>query len=209
MIKKTPFHDRLEQLNTTHRWGHWSGYLSALKYVMSPKHEYFAVRNSAGLFDTSPLYKYRIAGRDSERLLAGVMTRDIRACRPGRAQYTVWCDDGGFVLEDGVLFRHSATDFLLTSAEPNLGYLSDLIGRLEVTIEDVTDEFGMLAVQGPRSREILATVAAGVEGLAYFEHTDTKIGTGPMLGKVTSQAGQPSSLPRTSSGPRQRGQRAT
>ena len=123
---------------------------------MSPKHEYFAVRNSAGFFDTSPLYKYRITGRDAERFLAGVMTRDIRTCRPGRAQYTVWCDDRGFVLEDGVVFRHSATDFLLTAAEPNLGYLSDLIGRLEVTIEDVTDEYGMLAVQGPRSREILA-----------------------------------------------------
>ena len=180
MINKTPFHERLEQLNTTHRWGHWSGYLSALKYGMAPKHEYFAVRNSAGFFDTSPLYKFRISGRDSERLLAGVMTRDIRLCRPGRAQYTVWCDDRGFVLEDGVLFRHSATDFLLTAAEPNLGYFSDLIGRLDVTIEDVTDEYGMLAVQGPRSREILAKVASGVEGLAYFEHTETKIGNAPV-----------------------------
>ena len=95
MINKTPFHERLEQLNTTQRWGHWSGYLSALKYDMSPKHEYFAVRNSAGFFDTSPLYKYWIPGRDAERFLAGVMTRDIRTCRPGRAQYTVWCDDRG------------------------------------------------------------------------------------------------------------------
>jgi glycine cleavage system T protein (aminomethyltransferase) len=85
MINKTPFHERLEQLNTTHRWGHWSGYLSALKYGMAPKHEYFAVRNSAGFSDTSPLYKFRISGRDSERLLAGIMTRDIRSCRPGRA----------------------------------------------------------------------------------------------------------------------------
>ena len=152
MIKTTPFHERLDQLNTTHRWGHWSGYLSALKYDMSPKHEYFAVRNSAGYFDTSPLYKYRIVGRDAERLLAGVMTRDIRLCRPGRAQYTVWCDDRGFILEDGVVFRHSDNEFLLTAAEPNLGYLSDLVGRLDVAIEDVTDEFGMLAVQGPRSR---------------------------------------------------------
>ena len=189
MINKTPFHERLEQLNTTHRWGHWSGYLSALKYGMSPKHEYFAVRNSAGFFDTSPLYKFRISGRDSERLLAGVMTRDIRTCRPGRAQYTVWCDDRGFVLEDGVVFRHSATDFLLTAAEPNLGYFSDLIGRLDVTIEDVTDEFGMLAVQGPRSREILAKVAPGVEELAYFEHTDTKIGNAPVTISRTGYTG--------------------
>jgi aminomethyltransferase len=189
MIKTTPFHERLDQLNTTQRWGHWSGYLSALKYQMSPKHEYFAIRNSAGFFDTSPLYKLRITGRDSERLLAGVMTRDIRTCRPGRAQYTVWCDDRGFVLEDGVLFRHSATDFLLTAAEPNLGYLSDLVGRLEVTIEDVTDDYGMLAVQGPRSREILAKVAPGTEGLGYFEHTDTKIGSAAVTVSRTGYTG--------------------
>ena len=43
------------------------------------------------------------------------MTRDIRTCRPGRAQYSVWCDDRGFVMEDGVVFRHSDTDFLLTA----------------------------------------------------------------------------------------------
>ena len=189
MVNRTPFHERLEQLNTTHRCGHWSGYLSALRYGMSPKHEYFAVRNSAGFLDTSPLYKFRIAGRDSERLLAGVMTRDIRTCRPGRAQYSVWCDDRGFVLEDGVVFRHSANDFLLTSAEPNLGYLSDLIGRLEVAIEDVTDEFGMLAVQGPRSRAILAKVAPEVEGLAYFEHTDAKIGGAPVTISRTGYTG--------------------
>src|SRR6185312_14831329 len=165
LMKTTPFHTRLNELNQTGLYGHWAGYLSALRYDLSSKHEYFAVRNSAGFFDTSPLYKFRISGRDSERLLAGVMTRDIRTCRPGRAQYTVWCDDRGFVLEDGVVFRHSATDFLLTAAEPNLGYFSDLIGRLDVTIEDVTDEFGMLAVQGPRSRQILAKLAPEVEGL--------------------------------------------
>jgi aminomethyltransferase len=189
MIKTTPFHERLDQLNTTKRWGHWSGYLTAFKYCMSAKHEYFAVRNSAGFFDTSPLYKYRISGRDSERLLAGVMTRDIRLCRPGRAQYTVWCDDRGYVLEDGVAFRHSETDFLLTTAEPNLGYFSDLIGRLDVTIEDVTDEFGMLAVQGPRSRQILAKLAPEVEGLAYFGHTEAKIGSAPVTISRTGYTG--------------------
>ena len=189
MIKTTPFHERLGQLSTTGLYGHWSGYLSALKYDMSSKHEYFAVRNSAGFFDTSPLYKFRITGRDSEKLLAGVMTRDIRTCRPGKAQYTVWCDDRGFVLEDGVLFRHSSDDFLLTAAEPNLGYLQDLIGRLDVSIEDVTDEYGMLAVQGPRSREILAKVAPGIEELGYFEHTDTKIGTAPVTVSRTGYTG--------------------
>lgn len=189
MIKTTPFHERLDQLNQTQRWGHWSGYLSALRYGMSPKHEYFAVRNSAGFFDTSPLYKHRITGSDAERFLAGVMTRDIRQCPPGRAQYTVWCDDRGFVLEDGVVFRHSDTEFLLTAAEPNFGYLGDLVGRLDVRIEDVTDQFGMLAVQGPRSREILTTLAPDVAGLAYFEHTEAKIGTAPVTISRTGYTG--------------------
>ena len=74
MIRTTPFHERLERAQRDHGrcTGHWSGYLSALKYDMSPKHEYFAVRNSAGFFDTSPLYKYRIAGRDAEKFLGGV-----------------------------------------------------------------------------------------------------------------------------------------
>lgn len=189
MIKRTPFHERLDQLNETQRWGHWSGYLSALRYGMSPKHEYFAVRNSAGFFDTSPLYKHRITGPDAERLLAGVMTRDVRQCRPGRAQYTVWCDDRGFVLEDGVVFRHSETEFLLTAAEPNFGYLGDLAGRLDVRIEDVTDQFGMLAVQGPRSRDILTTLAPEAGRLAYFEHTEAKVGTAPVTISRTGYTG--------------------
>ncbi len=94
MMRTTPFYPRLNELNQTGLYGHWSGYLSALRYDLSAKHEYFAVRNSAGFFDTSPLYKYRITGPDAERFLAGVMTRDIRRCRPGQAMYTVWCDDG-------------------------------------------------------------------------------------------------------------------
>ena len=93
------------------------------------------------------------------------------------------------MLEDGVVFRHSATDFLLTAAEPNLGYFSDLIGRLDVTIEDVTDDYGMLAVQGPRSREILAELAPEVEALAYFEHTEAKIGTAPVTVSRTGYTG--------------------
>lgn len=176
MVQTTPFHLRLSELNTTGLYGHWSGYLSALRYDMSAKHEYFGIRNSAGIFDTSPLYKYWIRGRDAEKFLAGVMTRDIRVCRPGRAQYTVWCDDQGYVLEDGVLFRHSETEFLLTCAEPNLGYFRDLIGRLEVELEDVTADFGVLAVQGPRSREILVNLAAEVAELPFFGLVQAKIG---------------------------------
>lgn len=189
MIKTTPFHERLSELNSTGLWTHWAGYLSALRYDMSAKHEYFAVRNSAGFFDTSPLYKYWIRGRDAETFLAGVLTRDIRRCRPGKAQYTIWCDDRGYVLEDGVVFRHSETEFFMTTAEPNLGYFLDLVGRLDVQIEDATEHHGILAVQGPRSRAILSQLAPEVSELGFFELTSAKIDSNPVTISRTGYTG--------------------
>jgi aminomethyltransferase len=176
MIATTPFHERLAPMNQTGLWQHWSGHLSAVKYQMSEKFEYFAVRNSAGLIDTSPLYKYRITGRDAERFLAVVLARDIRACRDGQAQYTLWCDDRGHVVEDGVVFRYSSDHFMLTAAEPNLAYFQKLIGGLQVQIDDVSAQYGSLAVQGPRARTILSAVAPEIERLGFFHHAQVKFG---------------------------------
>ena len=176
MIRTTPFHPRLSELDTQGLYTHWQGYLSALRYTTSPKHEYFAVRNAVGVFDTSPLFKYRVHGPDAERFLAGVLVRDVRRCRPGQAQYTLWCDDRGYVMEDGVVFRHSETEFLLTAARPNLGWFADLARRLRVRIEDVSEDHGILAVQGPRSRDVLSTLAPETRSLAFFDHTQAKVG---------------------------------
>ncbi len=189
MIRTTPFHSRLSELNTQGLYTHWQGHLSALRYTDAPKHEYFAVRNSVGVFDTSPLFKYRIHGPDAERFLEGVLVRDIRRCRPGTAQYTLWCDDRGFVMEDGVVFRHSETDFLLTAARPNLGWFTDLRGRLRVELEDVTENYGILAVQGPRSRAVLASLMPEAESLPFFGIADTKLGSAPVTLSRTGYTG--------------------
>jgi len=175
-VRTTPFHPRLSELNDQHLYTHWQGTLSPLRYTHAPKHEYFAVRNSVGVFDTSPLYKYAVTGPDAERLLAGALVRDVKTCRPGQAQYTAWCDDRGFVMHDGVVFRHSADEFLLTAARPALSWFQELATGLRVELEDVTDGFGMLAVQGPRSRTVLASLMPEAESLAYFDHVPTKVG---------------------------------
>jgi aminomethyltransferase len=189
VITTTPFHPRLSELNATGLYTHWQGHLSPLRYSHAPKHEYFAVRNSVGIFDTSPLYKYWIRGRDAEKFLAGVVIRDIRTCKPGRAHYTIWCDDDGYVMEDGVIFRHSDNEFLMTAARPNLGYLESLKGRLQVTFEDVTSEYAMLAVQGPRSRELIGELTPDVEALKFFELSQTKIGSAAVTLSRTGYTG--------------------
>ncbi|MEY2401770.1 MAG: aminomethyltransferase, partial [Ilumatobacteraceae bacterium] len=189
MVLTTPFHERLAPLNETHLWSHWSGYMSAVKYQMADKFEYFAVRNSAGLIDTSPLYKYRIAGRDAGKFLGSVLARDISACRDGQAQYTLWCDERGYVVEDGVVIRFAADDFILTSAEPNLAYFRNLIGHDQVDITDVSDDYASLAVQGPRSREILATLDPEIAALGFFHHGPAKIGNVPVHVSRTGYTG--------------------
>lgn len=168
VIRTTPFHERTAALNQTQLWSHWSNVLAARRYQLSDKAEYFAVRNAAGVFDTSPLYKYRITGRGAETFLAGMLARDIRACPPGHAHYTCWLDDRGFVIEDGVVLHPRRAEYLLTSAEPNLAWFADRVGRLEVQLEDVSDEIAALALQGPRSRELLAALIPEAEHLPFF-----------------------------------------
>jgi aminomethyltransferase len=163
--------------------------LAADRYQASDKFEYFAVRNAAGIFDTSPLFKYRIAGRDAERFLAGILARDIRACAPNHAQYTTWLDDRGFVLEDGVIQRRGPDEYLLTSAEPNLAYLTDRVGRLSVTVDDVSLDIGALAIQGPRSRPVLERLVPTVAEVPFFGITTGEIGGVPVTVTRTGYTG--------------------
>ena len=90
MIRTTPFHPRLSELNTQGLYTHWQGHLSALRYTHAPKHEYFAVRNAVGVFDTSPLFKYRIHGPDAEQLPGG-RARPRHPHLPARARRSTRC----------------------------------------------------------------------------------------------------------------------
>ena len=117
------------------------------------------------------------------------MIRDIRRCQPGHAQYTAWCDDRGFIVEDGVVLRLGPDEFLLTAAEPNLAYFEAFVGRLDVDIEDVSDAWGVLAIQGPHSRDILAALTPVVTDLAYFGVAATKIAKVPVLVSRTGYTG--------------------
>ena len=88
-----------------------------------------------------------------------------------------------------MVFRHSDNEFFMTAARPNLGYFADLIGRLQVEIEDVSDQYGILAIQGPRSREILSDLTGDIAGLRYFQHTETKVAGSPVTVSRTGYTG--------------------
>ncbi|MEO2005338.1 MAG: aminomethyltransferase family protein [Candidatus Poribacteria bacterium] len=190
MPRKSPFHSRTTELCTSQNWQEWSGYFSADSYELDHMREYNAVRTTAALFDVSPLFKYHVRGRDACRLLDRVVTRDVSKCRIGQVLYTVWCDDDGKVIDDGTLARVADDSYRLTAAMATLDWLEDNALGLEVEIEDVTHDYGALALQGPTSRGLLQQITnADLNGLPYFGIVDYELAGTPVRISRTGYTG--------------------
>ncbi|HEV8496168.1 MAG TPA: aminomethyltransferase family protein [Gemmatimonadaceae bacterium] len=190
ILKTTPFHARTAPLVRAQTWRRWAGYQVASAYEPHPDREYAAVRNAAALFDVTPLHKYRIFGRDATRLLDRMVTRDVTKCRVGQVLYTPWCDVHGKVIDDGTISRLDESTFRLTSAEPNVRWLSMNSVGLEVSIDDVSEQTGALALQGPLSRTILQQVTpADLSALKYFRLVHTTIRDIPVTISRTGYTG--------------------
>jgi aminomethyltransferase len=172
----TPFHPRTSELCTSLFFTDWAGYHTVSSYDTCYEREYYALRNAAGLIDVSPLFKYEVYGKDAASFLSRVMVKDISKLEIGRCTYLCWCDDDGKVLDDGTVSRLDDTYFRVTAAEPTLSWLMRQSRRFDVTIEDSTDRFGALSLQGPNSREILKSVSdADIDSLRYFALTKAKV----------------------------------
>jgi aminomethyltransferase len=188
LLKATPFHERTAALCLSHAWRRWAGYIVASSYELSHEREYHAIRAAAALFDVSPLYKYRIRGKDAARLLDHVVTRDVQAMKVGQVAYTPWCDAAGKVLDDGTIARLDQTTFRMTAAEPNLRWLQDNAAGFDVTIRDVSTSIAALSLQGPASRSILERLGE-LSPLKYFRLAEATLGGIPVSISRTGYTG--------------------
>jgi aminomethyltransferase len=176
MLKVTPFHPRTSALCVSHAWRRWAGHIAASSYELLHEREYHAIRSSAALLDVSPLHKYLVSGPDAARLLDRVVTRDVVKMKVGQVGYTPWCDSAGKVMDDGTISRLGEHVFRMTSADPNLRWLTENAVGLDVAITDVSDSTAALALQGPSSRAILETATEQrLSGLKYFRLTQATI----------------------------------
>jgi aminomethyltransferase len=190
MLAETPFHARTSRLIRAQTWRRWAGHQVASAYDPHPDREYAAIRNAAALFDVSPLYKYRITGRDAARLLDRMVTRNVEKAQIGQVLYTPWCDADGKVVDDGTISRLDGSTYRLTSAEPNVRWLRMNSVGLDVTVEDVSAKTGALALQGPLSRTILEQLSpADFKSLKYFRLVHTKIRNIPVTISRTGYTG--------------------
>ena len=172
MMLTTPFHSRVAAACEMNCWGNWMGYTTPNAYV-DVELEYFAVRSTTGVFDLTPMNKYRITGPDAEAYLNRLVTRDVSKIRVGRVGYTVWCDDAGQVMDDGTIFHLADNDYRLCAYAHAIDWLHWSTLGFDVTVEDETGAVAALAVQGPTSSATLKAMGLdGIEQLKPFGLTE-------------------------------------
>ena len=163
---KSPFYPRQAELDMLNAWHGWKGYQAADAFYCEDL-EYFAIRNATGVFDLSPMTKYRITGADALDYVNRLLTRDMTKVQPGRVAYAVWCDDQGQVIDDGTIFHLRDNEYRLCSQERHLDWLTDAAIGFDVDIVEETADVAGLAVQGPTSFSVLSNM--GIKGIGELK----------------------------------------
>ena len=146
-IMGTAFYPRTSLLNERQKWNAWDRYHIVDAYT-DWQDEVRTIREQASALDQSPLSKHYISGPDALRLVDYLITRDAAKIEVGQIYYTPWCNQDGAVVGDGLVAR-VAPDRFMFSADPMMNWFRHNAEGYDVAIEDVTFDFGLLALQGP------------------------------------------------------------
>ncbi|MHA6259507.1 glycine cleavage system aminomethyltransferase GcvT [Sporosarcina sp. CAU 1771] len=127
----------------------------------SIKDEHAAVRTKAGLFDVSHMGEVLVSGKDSLPYLQKMMTNDVSKLVDGQAQYTAMCYENGGTVDDLLIYKRGEDDYLLVVNASNIDKDMDWMNKHasgDVQIVNVSDSFGLLALQGPLAEQVLQTL---------------------------------------------------
>ncbi|MDP9065425.1 MAG: sarcosine oxidase subunit alpha, partial [Pseudomonadota bacterium] len=133
--------------------------------------ECLAVRNTCGIFDASTLGKIEVVGADAAEFMNRLYVNNWSSLGVGRARYGILCRDDGFIYDDGVVARTASDRFHVTTttggAPRVLAMMEDYRQtewpELAVWLTSTTEQWAVIAVQGPRSRQVLASLIEGID----------------------------------------------
>jgi len=148
----------------------FGGYLLPTHYS-GIKKEHYAVRNFAGLFDVGHMGQVTVSGNGSHQFLNSLTINDLDSLSNGQVQYTAMCNRFGGIIDDLLIYKQKDNYLLVVNASNKatiLKWLEDNSSE-EVIINDLTDKMGLLALQGPKSREILKKIInIDIKSLKYY-----------------------------------------
>jgi aminomethyltransferase len=163
-LRTSPLHDRHVALGA--KLADFGGWSMPIEYpgggVVA---EHTAVRERVGIFDVSHLGKARVTGPGAADFVNACFTNDLRRIGPGRAQYTMCLEESGGVVDDLIQYLVSDDEVFLVPNAANTARVVELLRAAApdgVTVTDEHEDFGVIAVQGSRSDEVLAALGLPV-----------------------------------------------
>jgi aminomethyltransferase len=192
-LLRSPLYDRHVALGA--KLADFGGWEMPIEYSASGGgvlKEHAAVRDSVGIFDVSHLGKATVAGPGAAAFVNRCLSNDLGRITPGQAQYTLCCDESGGVVDDLIAYLVSEDEVFLV---PNAANTAEVVRRLaaaapdSITVTGQHDAFGVLAVQGPRSLDVLARL--GLPGdQDYMEYRDASFDGRPVRVCRTGYTGE-------------------
>ncbi|WP_433545561.1 glycine cleavage system aminomethyltransferase GcvT [Streptomyces sp. CA-294286] len=172
----------------------FAGWDMPLRYA-SERDEHNAVRTQAGLFDLSHMGEITVTGPQAVDLLNFALVGNIGTVGPGRARYTMICQEDGGILDDLIVYRLADAEYMVVANAGNAQVVLDaLTARAEgfdAVVRDDRDAYALLAVQGPESSGILKSVTdADLDGLKYYAGLPGTVAGVPALIARTGYTGE-------------------
>jgi aminomethyltransferase len=197
LTRETAFHQKFAE--HTRDFAEYRGYWLPQKFNDGgPIEEYWACRERAAVMDLSPLRKFEVTGPDAEALMQYALTRDVRKLGAGQVVYSAMCYEHGGMLDDGTLFRLGPNNFRWIGGDEYGGeWLRGLAAKMGFSawVRSSTDQLHNIAVQGPKSREILSEIVwtppaqAKLAELDWFRFAVGRIGGHNGVPVVVSRTG--------------------
>jgi glycine cleavage system T protein (aminomethyltransferase) len=190
-LRRTPLYE--EHKASGARLVDFAGWEMPVQYA-GIKAEHEAVRKDVGLFDVSHMGEAVFRGPGAEEAVQRLVTRDVSRLAVGQAGYAAVCyEDGGTV--DDVLVYRRAGDFLIvvnaSNREKDLEHFRTYTRDLDVEIADESDDWALLALQGPRAAELLQTLTeTDLSEIRYYRFVEGEMGISPVVLSRTGYTGE-------------------
>jgi aminomethyltransferase len=174
VIRKTPLFDQHVALGG--KMVEFAGWELPVQY-RGVIEEHHAVRKNAGLFDVSHMGEVLVEGPSALKFLNSITCNDVRKIVDGGAQYNALTNERGGVIDDIIIYRRTGERFFIcvnaSNAQKDFEWIAAHAPK-EVQVKNQSDQFGQIALQGPRSEDILATIIPEVKGMRPFSFIERK-----------------------------------
>lgn len=191
-LKRTPLRD----FHAAHggRLVDFAGWEMPVQY-RSILEEHKAVRRAAGLFDVSHMGEVDVQGPEARAFLNHLVTNDVAKLFPGRVLYSPMCYPHGGVVDDLLVYERGHEDFFLCINAGNiakdLAWIREQAAGFKVAVTDRSDDYALLAVQGPRAAEIVQSLTGAKLGLVkYYHFTEATVAGVHCLASRTGYTGE-------------------